>query len=146
MEPNDRSLKELRYVTWEEVYARVEAIKRFHPGMKFWGVPRGGQIIAGLTGRAVDDAAKCDIIVDDITETGDTYRYYKTKHEKPFISAFNKSDFDGAPWVVFPWEQAEPLEREFEKTKIRLAEMLNVKEIDRAIKAIDDAIRALNED
>ena len=44
-----------QYLSWEEIYQRVEKIINECPeDAKFYGVPRGGQIVAGLTNRAVD--------------------------------------------------------------------------------------------
>ena len=54
-------------VTWEEIYKRLHDITKDHKSdVKYYGIPRGGQIVAGLTGRAVDNVEDCDIIIDDI--------------------------------------------------------------------------------
>ena len=57
-------------VTWEEVFARINYIKKKHKitsKTKVFGVPKNGMILAGFLGAinlsSPDDA---DIIVDDI--------------------------------------------------------------------------------
>ena len=55
---------EFRSVTWDEVYKRLA---KAPPG-RLYGIPRGGAIVAGLTGRAVDRVEDADWIVDDVTD------------------------------------------------------------------------------
>lgn len=97
-------------LSWENVF---EKLKEAPPG-RLYGVPRGGAIIAGLTGRAVDHASMADAIVDDIVDSGETRRLWSEKFPgKPFWALVDKgkdgSRWAGEPgsWVVFPWEQGE---------------------------------------
>lgn len=90
--------------SWHEVYQRLQAA----PPGKLWGIPRGGQIVAGLTGRAVDTAEEADCIVDDIVDSGATQATYQVQYpKKPFWALHVKTP--GDPWVVFPWEQTSTL-------------------------------------
>lgn len=66
-------------------------------------MPRGGAIVAGLTGRAVDHIEDADVIVDDIVDSGATRERYRATG-KPFWSLLGKQ----TEWVVFPWEGADP--------------------------------------
>ena len=53
---------EQKVISWIEIYDRVKKL----PEGKYWGIPRGGQVIAGLTGKAVDRIQDCDYIIDDL--------------------------------------------------------------------------------
>lgn len=89
-------------ITWKEIMSRMEKC----PLGKVWGVPRGGQIIAGMTGRAVDRIEDADIIVDDIIDSGKTRDHFVQKTGKPFWALIDKSNWgENQPWIVFPWEQ-----------------------------------------
>jgi len=92
------------YITWEVVYDRLNTIlKNAHPDTKFYGVPRGGQIVAGMTGRAVDKIEDADIIIDDLIDSGATEERYK-KYNKPFVALIDKRIELKNQWLVFPWE------------------------------------------
>ena len=98
------------YLTWDEVYDSIIKIRSSNYQKKIYGVPRGGSIIAGLTLQAVDAVRNCDIIVDDIVDSGQTYKNFKAMYpHKPFITAFNKNEarFKGYDWIIFPWEHDE---------------------------------------
>ncbi len=95
-----------QYLSWEEIYQRVEKIVNECPSdAKFYGVPRGGQIVAGLTNRAVDSIEEADIIIDDVIDSGKTKKRYD-QYEKPFIALYDMSESNGTEnvWLVFPWE------------------------------------------
>ena len=87
-----------RHVSWAEVYA---LLKQAPPG-KLWGIPRGGQIVAGLTGRAVDRIEDADWIVDDIEDSGRTFDRYQQLGHKKLWALIVKGAGEG--WVTFPWE------------------------------------------
>lgn len=90
---------------WQEVYRRLAMV----PPGRVWGVPRGGAIVAGLTGRAVDRIEDADLIVDDIVDSGATMDRYASTG-KPFWALFDRRTRDhNAPrgWVEFPWEGAD---------------------------------------
>jgi GTP cyclohydrolase I len=94
-------------ITWEQVYHRLEeAIKDLPKGSKYYGVPRGGQIIAGMTGFAVDTIEEADFIIDDLIDSGTTLERYE-KYKKPFISLIDKRKELQGEWLVFPWEENE---------------------------------------
>jgi len=92
-------------LTWPEVYHLLQDA----PAGRLYGVPRGGSIVAGLTGRAVDNLEDADAIVDDIIDSGATRdRYAYTR--KPFWALVDKTkgaEFQKG-WVVFPWEGKDP--------------------------------------
>ena len=75
------------YITWEQVYHKLEEVtKGFSKDTKYYGVPRGGQIIAGMTSRAVDKIEDADVIIDDLIDSGATYERYKKYKESGLFS------------------------------------------------------------
>lgn len=117
MEIKSSNAKNNRYkVTWKELYQRINNI----PKTKCYGVPRGGQVIAGLTGNAVDHIENADIIVDDIIDSGKTLDKYSI-HNKPFIALFDKRKEFANVWIEFPWEKTE---QDIEDTIIRQLEYI----------------------
>lgn len=134
----------IRKITWEEIYNKIVQIKSANHGKKFYGVPRGGQIIAGLTGHAVDTVEEADIIVDDILDSGATYERFRVRYpNKKFIAAFNRNEFNGKAWIEFPWEVEETKTERQEQVK-RLVLMIkgdyitNRKAINNLIKQIEN--------
>lgn len=102
--------------TWAMVYA---ALAMAPPG-RLWGVPRGGQIIAGLTGRAVDTPEAADVLVDDICDSGATRDRYRGRYpSKPFWTLTQRH----GEWVQFPWE-AHDTTADLEETVRRQLEWL----------------------
>ncbi len=92
-----------RCITWQEIYDRVKKL----PKGKYYGVPRGGQIVAGLTGNAVDKPEDADFIIDDLIDSGRTALKWKDKYpEIPFIGLWNKIEEKGLGWLEFPWEES----------------------------------------
>lgn len=98
-----------RTVGWDEVYKRIAAA----PPGRLYGIPRGGAIVAGLTGRAVDDIRHADWIVDDVIDTGRTKHAVAAMAQKPIWSLFElERDGVGDAELVFPWEGSEPATRQ----------------------------------
>ena len=109
-------------VTWEEIYQRLHEITKDHnPDVKYYGIPRGGQVVAGLTGRAVDKIEDCDVIIDDIYDSGDTANKYK-KYKKEMRFLYDKRIEPNLPWIVFPWENS--FDRGFESDIVRVLERI----------------------
>lgn len=110
-------------VTWEEIYLKVDAMKQAlnNKKDKVYGIPRGGQIIAGLTGLAVDTPEEANIIVDDLYDSGATYKkWYKKYPDKEYCFLFNKQYEYQNTWLEFPWEESG--EKEVEENVVRLLE------------------------
>jgi len=94
-------------IPWFEVYYRLKnATKKLPLDTKYYGVPRGGQIVAGITGNAVDTIEEADCIIDDLIDSGATFERYK-QYNKPFISLIDKRIEYHNKWVIFPWENEE---------------------------------------
>lgn len=94
------------YITWDEIFVRALKIKKKYPNSNFWGVPRGGQVVAGIIGNAVDKIEECDVIVDDLIDSGTTQERYKN-FKKPFEVLIDKKKEYHNDWIVFPWEVKE---------------------------------------
>lgn len=102
-----------RYVPWDEVYERLKGM----PPGKLFGIPRGGAIIAGLTGRAVDCPEEADWVVD-VIDGSSPAGAVTTSTEKPLWAMFDRRiDKLGDTKIVFPWDHPaavggrDPLER-----------------------------------
>jgi GTP cyclohydrolase I len=109
-------------ITWEEIYAKIETLKNnLVKKDKIYGIPRGGQIIAGLTGMAVDTPEEANIIVDDLYDSGTTYKkWYKKYPNKEYCFLYNKQYEHQNTWLEFPWENTG--EKEVEENVVRLLE------------------------
>jgi len=108
-----------RKITNKEIHqSAVNLALRIPLAHRFYGVPRGGVPAAlALSSRIlgsflVERPEDCDIIVDDIIESGITRQRY-AKYNKPFVALFTKEisssslygiSLDPKEWVVFPWE------------------------------------------
>lgn len=109
-------------ITWEEIYAKINTLKEsLVKEDKIYGIPRGGQIIAGLTGMAVDTPEEANIIVDDLYDSGATYeKWFKKYPDKEYCFLYNKTLEHQNTWLEFPWEESG--EKEVEENVIRLLE------------------------
>ncbi len=94
------------FITWEQINKRADRIRKKYPEAKFWGIPRGGQVVAGILGNAVDNINDCDVIVDDIIDSGATKERY-IKYDKPIEVLIDKRNEFTNEWLVFPWENSE---------------------------------------
>jgi GTP cyclohydrolase IA len=111
-------------LTWEDVYTLInKLIPRNSP---VWGVPRGGAIVAGLTGIATESINDSKIIVDDIIDSGRTLQRYEMEYpNKKFIALVDKridGQFHGK-WVIFPWEHQDET-KDIEDTVVRQLEFI----------------------
>lgn len=94
------------FITWEQINKRADRIRKKYPEAKFWGIPRGGQVVAGILGNAVDNINDCDVIVDDLIDSGATKERY-IKYDKPIVVLIDKRNEFTNEWLVFPWENSE---------------------------------------
>ena len=110
-------------LSWQEIYkAMFECTKEFNsPEDRFYGIPRGGQVVAGMTGRAVDHPDLANIIIDDLYDSGTTYKKWKKRYpDKKFVFLFDKRKEFQNTWIEFPWEESG--EKEVEENVVRLLE------------------------
>lgn len=101
-------------LTWAEVYERIDAVfKKVSSQDKFYGVPRGGAIVAGLTDRPAETPEEADVIIDDIYDSGATYKKWKKLHpNKEFRFLVDKRKEYKKEWIQFPWEEDNIIETE----------------------------------
>jgi len=89
---------------WKLIYSRLQKIlNKYDFNTKYYGVPKNGSIIAGMTKNAVDNIEDADVIIDDLIDSGATFKRYK-KYNKPFEALFDKRKEYQNQWIVFPWE------------------------------------------
>jgi len=93
------------YITWEHLYERINKLDK---SLKYYGVPRGGSVIAAMTGNAVMTPEEADVIIDDLVDSGATMEKYKKQFpNKPFVGLFDKRVEMQGEWLVFPFEKEE---------------------------------------
>lgn len=110
----------MKFIHWEEIFKRVKRIKdRYPPNTKYWGVPRGGVIVAGLTGNPTNNIKEADVIIDDLIDSGATLQRHKS-FNKPFEALIDKREEYKTDWLVFPWEKKEDGVETVEDNVIRL--------------------------
>lgn len=108
-----------RIVKWDEIIKRIENIKKEIGNKKTWGIPRGGQYISAML-NPVDTVEECDIIVDDLIDSGDTIKRFKELYpDKEIIVLYDKTKEPEIKdkWIIFPWEvgKEEPVEDNFKR-------------------------------
>lgn len=90
-----------RRVSWAEVYERLAGA----PQGKLYGARRGGSIVAGLSGRAVDRIEDADWLVADVVDGAAT----DGVEGKPVWGLFDSArDGCAKDSLVFPWDDAPP--------------------------------------
>lgn len=95
-----------------------------------YGIPRGGQVVAGLLLRcgvaATENPSEASALVDDVIDSGDTASRWSDEHRRPVYALIDKDPDDGgSQWVVFPWEDSDPSVDASDHVA-RLLETLNV--------------------
>lgn len=74
---------------------------------RMYGIPRGGAIVAALSGREANTPEEADFFVDDIIDSGKTRTKWQLRHpDKPFYALVDKLGADkDIGWVKFPFEE-----------------------------------------
>jgi len=112
-------------LTWDNVREMILAV--IPSGAKLYGVPRGGAVVAAMSGNPlVDDPSRADFIVDDLIDSGRTkQRYEMNWPNKEFLALLDKR-IEGAfhgKWIVFPWELQDET-KDVEDTVVRQLEFI----------------------
>ncbi len=109
----------MKTLTWADI--RKMAIK-LPPGRPY-GVPRGGAILAALTGREADTPDEADYILDDLIDSGRTRAYWRSLYpSKPFHALIDKQRNGDLEWITFPWEVEG--KKDIEDTVVRQLEFI----------------------
>lgn len=111
-------MSQIYKLSWDEVFQRI---KKYDKSKKYFGIPRGGNIVAGLIGNPTMDISEADYIIDDIFDSGATAKKYE-KYNKPMLFLYDKRKEFYNTWIEFPWE--ETAEKEVEENVIRILESL----------------------
>jgi GTP cyclohydrolase IA len=95
----------VRRLTWLEVILRLDAELQGKEQHLFFGIPRGGTMVAGLAAarghRITDDPEKATAFLDDIVDSGATKTNWSGQYDRPFFALYER----GNEWLQFPWEQ-----------------------------------------
>jgi GTP cyclohydrolase I len=109
-------------ISWEQIYQRVNELDK---SKKYYGIPRGGSVIAGLTLNAVNNIDEADILIDDLIDSGKTKQKYNELYpNKEFIALFDKSKEYQNKWLIFPYEEYDT-NKDLEDNVIRILEYFN---------------------
>ncbi len=108
------------YMSWDECYKRLDDMKermaklvgnQWSPAptvIKTFGIIRGGAIVSGMLGTAVDHPSLADVLVDDIIDTGHTLNEWSIRYPaKSMFALVDKLHYEEDAklgWIVFPWE------------------------------------------
>jgi len=118
---------------WQQVlFGLGEMVISLPEGSKVYGVPRAGQILAGLLASRgmvpTEDPDEADAIVDDIIDSGRTLSNWVERYpSKPFLALVDKRDMIGSdprPYIVFPWEYPDQHVKDGQQAVVRLLEAL----------------------
>jgi len=107
-------------LTWREVDDRLEGMKL--TGLRVWGIPRGGSIVAGLARRhgavVVGTPQEAEVALDDVIDSGATAKSVKARYGLSTLALIDKVVEGVDTWIHFPWE--EPAETEMADHVTRL--------------------------
>lgn len=109
---------------WSDVYERLHHITlNCPPDRKFYGIPRGGAVVAGLTGRPAERPEDAAYLIDDIVDSGRTRDRWMARYPgKLFYTLWDKTKGDSREWVQFPWEHDGA--KDIEDTVVRQLEFI----------------------
>lgn len=108
-----------KYISWGDVIKKVEGVAKAYPGKRFYGVPRGGSVVAAML-NPVDTPDEADVIIDDLIDSGRTRDKYCTMYpDKPFVALYTK---DEPVWLCFPWELEG--DKDIEDSVVRILEYI----------------------
>ena len=118
-------MKKIYQMTMDEVIRRINT-RLPKKGIAF-GVPRGGATVAAIMagmGRKTTQNPECaDFIVDDIIDSGKTFKRWKSWFpELPFCALVDSNVDKGLGWIQFPWEHE--AKRDVEDNVVRLLEYI----------------------
>jgi len=118
-------MKKNIFLTWDDVFSRIEYIKKKYKidkKTKIYGVPKNGMILSGFFNAInVANPEEADLILDDIIDSGSTKKKFKKLFpKKKFVALFEKDS--NVDWVNFPFEKN--LDEDQNDTVIRLLQII----------------------
>jgi len=96
-------------VNWEEILDRLYFLSGDLKGKKVFGIPKGGMLLAALMSSywnnttTVLEPEKCDVILDDIYDSGLTAKRYEKYNKKMYFIFDKRKEFQNT-WLVLPYE------------------------------------------
>lgn len=113
--------------TTDELVAKLAERLRTDGHSFVYGIPRGGQVVAGLLVRfgmvACDRVADATALVDDVKDSGDTERRWYEETDMETYALLTKEPDGDTGWIGFPWEPRDPTVEAHDHVT-RLLEML----------------------
>ena len=120
----------LRHVTWQEFDALVDRIERPICD-SLCPIPRGGLVLAVALSHKfgiplVERPTRKSVFVDDIADSGKTLLNWKIKYgNTPSVVLFRRAScspigisaaevVESEDWIVFPWENKEKAQEDYE--------------------------------
>jgi GTP cyclohydrolase IA len=118
-------MKDRYFMTWQEVAIRIGRLQELSNGEPVYGIPRGGQIVAGLMGTPAHMPAAASWLVDDIWDSGATSKRWEKETGLHCLHLVDKRVKEDAAlgWVVFPWE-VQDTTKDIEDTVTRQLEFM----------------------
>ncbi len=109
----------MKILTWSDIRRMMINLPEGRP----FGVPRGGAIVAALTGHEADTPDEADYILDDLIDSGRTRAHWQNLYpSKPFIALIDKKKDMDLEWIQFPWEVEG--KKDIEDTVVRQLEFI----------------------
>jgi len=106
--------------TFAELRAQLAEVTT--SGHKYYGVPRGGAIIAQMLPPEMiaETPEEADCILDDLIDSGRTRDEYREKYAKPFVALYDKINDPKlrGKWIQFPWEESAERDVESHMTRV----------------------------
>ena len=102
-------------ITWSEIMARISHLKLKHnlsERSRVYGIPRGGQYLMPFF-TPMDSPDEADYIIDDLIDSGDTFKRWKERYpNKKYLALINKQEDEYLKdkWIIFPWEIDDPIQ------------------------------------
>jgi len=94
-------------LTWAEVDDRLANLNL--TGLKVWGIPRGGAIVAGLARQhgavVVGTPQEAEFALDDVIDSGATAKKVNAQYGLLTLAMVDKVGEGIDSWVHFPWEE-----------------------------------------
>ena len=98
--------------TTDELLAKLVERLRADGHSHVYGIPRGGQVVAGLLVRfgmvACDRVADATCLVDDVKDSGDTEKRWFDDTSMETYTLLTKEPDGQTGWIGFPWEPRDP--------------------------------------
>lgn len=101
-----------RYITWDDINERLDALDIDHAEDVVYGVPKAGMILVGRLASiftVTTNPHKATVFLDDLIDSGKTREFYQIHYPNTrFIALYDKQKLGTNDWFIFPWEADHP--------------------------------------